>query len=118
MKKLFLISVFLLAGCFSSTKEEGCNSATGCHQKTAESGTIKYFANEEDMISLQNLTTRVVVHCYTTEDMLAETCAQAFEKKNFVRFRDIPYRTANYDFLKKGTYPTRRWRSGEKTPRW
>lgn len=35
-----------------------------------------------------------------------------------VRFEDIPYKTANYDFLKTGTYPTRRWRPGEITPRW
>ncbi len=76
------------------------------------------FANEEGTISLQNLTSRVIVHCYTTENMDAETCAQAFEKENFVRFREIPYRTADYDFLKKDTYPTRRWRNGERAPRW
>jgi len=36
----------------------------------------------------------------------------------YVRLRDIPYKSANYDFLKTDTYPTRRWRDGETTPRW
>lgn len=76
------------------------------------------YANEEDQINLQHPYTRVIVKCYATAREPAESCAGFFEAKGYVRFRDIPYKTANYDFLKGGDYPTRRWRSGELTPRW
>lgn len=76
------------------------------------------YANEETQINLQQPSTRVIVKCYSTKYEPAETCAKLFESKGYVRFEDIPYKTANYDFLKTGTYPTRRWRPGEITPRW
>lgn len=69
-------------------------------------------------IGLQNSRDRTVVHCYDSESASAEECAQYFEAKGYVRFRDIPYKTAGYDFLKVDTYPTRRWRNSEVTPRW
>ena len=74
--------------------------------------------DDEHTISLLHPTSRTIVHCYTTPNILAEKCAQLFEKEGFVRFREIPYKTADFDFLKRGTYPTRRWREGERTPRW
>ena len=41
-----------------------------------------------------------------------------YEKNNYVRLTDIPYKVAKYDRLTKDTFPTRRWRNGERTPRW
>ncbi len=76
------------------------------------------YVNDADYIVLQNLQSRVVVECYTSERNPAEYCAQQFEQKGYVRLRNIPYKSANYDFLKTDTYPTRRWRDGENTPRW
>lgn len=76
------------------------------------------YANDQNIIVLQDLTSRIVATCYTTADVTAETCARAFEAKGYVRLSEIPYKPANYDFLKTDTYPTRRWRGGELTPRW
>lgn len=76
------------------------------------------YGNDQNIIVLQNLTSRVIATCKRTEDVSAETCAKLFESKGYVRIRDIPYKTADYDFLKTDTYPTRRWRGGEDTPRW
>lgn len=75
-------------------------------------------AVENEEIGLQNLRDRTIVHCYSNGENSAEACARYFEAKGYVRFRDIPYKTANYDFLKVDTYPTRRWRDSETTPRW
>ena len=77
-----------------------------------------HYANEETEISLLQPFTRVIVRCYSTQYEPAETCAQFFEAKGYERFRNIPYKTAKYDFLKGNDYPTRRWRPGEITPRW
>lgn len=78
----------------------------------------KSYVNDADLIVLQNPQSRVVVECYTSERNSAEYCARQFEKRGYVRLSDIPYKSANYDFLKTDTYPTRRWRDGEITPRW
>ena len=67
---------------------------------------------------MQNLKTRVLVYCYKSEQVSVEQCAQTFEKKGYVRLTDIPRLSAEYDFLKSDTYPTRRWRKDEKIPRW
>ncbi len=72
----------------------------------------------QEEIGLQNLRDRTIVRCYGNNENSAEDCARYFEQKGYVRFRDIPYKTANYDFLKVDTYPTRRWRDSETTPRW
>lgn len=69
-------------------------------------------------IGLQHPYDRTVVHCASNSKYSAEDCAQYFEAKGFVRFRNIPYKTAGYDLLKVDTFPTRRWRESEKTPRW
>lgn len=76
------------------------------------------YVNEESEISLIEPKTRVIVKCYPNEYQPAEFCAKMFEEKGYVRFKDIPHKPAKYDFLKKDTYPTRRWRDGEATPRW
>ena len=69
-------------------------------------------------IRLQNLKTRIIVVCRESFYETAETCAQFYEKNNYVRLTDIPYKVAKYDRLTKDTFPTRRWRNGERTPRW
>lgn len=76
------------------------------------------FINDDSLITLQNLNNRVVIRCYDNGGISAETCAKYFEKKGYVRLRDIPYKTADFDFLKTDTYPTRRWRDNELTSRW
>jgi hypothetical protein len=57
-------------------------------------------------------------NCYDNEETTAEQCASYYETQGFVRFRDIPSRVAKYDFLTVDTFPTRRWRNGELSPRW
>ena len=79
--------------------------------------TISY-ANDPEQISLQNLDTRVVVNCYTNEDISAQDCSRYYESQGFVRFREIPQKPADFDKLKVDTYPTRRWRDSEITSRW
>lgn len=72
----------------------------------------------DNYIGLQNLRSRTVVYCYDSEDTSAEDCALYYETKGYTRFRDIPSRSAKYDFLTVDTYPGRRWRAGEHFPRW
>ncbi|MBQ8465148.1 MAG: hypothetical protein IJ545_03975 [Alphaproteobacteria bacterium] len=73
---------------------------------------------KETEIYLQEPFTRVIARCYATAEYAADACAKTFEQKGYVRFSNIPYKTARYDFLTKDTYPTRRWREHERTPRW
>lgn len=84
----------------------------------SSSNTREYYANEENTITLQEPKTRVLVKCYPNEYQPAEFCAHLFEEKGYVRLKDIPRQPAKYDFLKRNTYPTRRWRDGETTARW
>ena len=75
-------------------------------------------ANVQSVILLQHQTSGKLACCRDTADVTAEECARALEKQCFVRVQDMPYRPAGYDFLTKDTYPTRRWRENEKSPRW
>ena len=76
-------------------------------------------ANAQDMILLQEVNTGDLVCCQNTYESTAEECAYALEQTDcYVRVQDIPYRTAKYDYLTTGTYPTRRWRENETSPRW
>ncbi len=108
---LALVAVCILASC-TPFKEYG------------EKGKINYvaappcYADMPVKISLLNPISKYIVHCYTTAQVSSEECALTFEGKGYVRFRDIPYKTASYDFLHRDTFPTRRWRNGERTPRW
>ena len=124
MNKLILtcLLAFITASCsfFSSTKcSKTCNPMDfGCRKCETMVPVYPPFANEQGMIPLQNPTTKQMVRCYATDDQPAEYCARYFESQNFVRLRDIPYKTADFDPLTKDTFPTRRWREGEQTPRW
>ena len=73
---------------------------------------------EDFYIGLQDLRSRTVVYCYDNDEYSAEECASYYETQGYTRFRDIPSRSAKYDFLTVDTYPTRRWRTGEYSPRW
>ena len=76
------------------------------------------FTADNDSVGLQNLHTRTIIYCYSNSDYTAEECASFYETQGFTRMRNIPQKPAKYDFLTVETYPTRRWRDGEKTPRW
>ncbi len=76
------------------------------------------YANMQQMIEMQNPYTREVVFCIKDATQTAEDCAKIFESYGFIKLREIPYKLAGYDVLRKNTYPTRRWRDGERTPRW
>lgn len=69
-------------------------------------------------IGLKNFRSQTIVYCYDSDNTTAEQCATYYEKQGYTRFSDIPSRSAKYDFLTVDTYPTRRWRNGELSPRW
>ena len=73
---------------------------------------------QEPVIALENLTTRVIAYCYATPEFSAEACAAELEKQNYVKLTDIPRFTASDSQLEEGSYPTRRWRSNNRAPRW
>ena len=75
-------------------------------------------AAENERIGLQNPDSRTIVYCYSGNERSAEQCATHYEAQGYVRIRDLPKKPANFDSLTVDTYPTRRWRSGELTPRW
>lgn len=63
--------------------------------------------------------TRTQILCYDLPGESAVQCAENFRAAGYVLVTDIPQVSANYDFLRKNTYPTRRWRGGgEVVPRW
>ena len=62
-------------------------------------------ASGNNYIGLQHLRSRTVVYCYDNEQTSAEECASYYETQGYVRFRDIPSRTAKYDFLTLLTFP-------------
>ena len=70
-----------------------------------------------DEVVLQNQNTGVLAYCRGTEKEI-EICVSRLENSCYVRLEDIPRFAAKYDYLKTGTYPTRRWREGEYFPRW
>lgn len=75
-------------------------------------------AGETPRIGLQDLSTREIVYCYSNPSYTAEECASHYETMGYTRFSNIPSKPAKYDFLTLDTYPSRRWRNGEITPRW
>ncbi len=81
-------------------------------------GSMSAKAQYEEPIGLQNIKTREVAYCYNNSHSSADECAQYFESQGFIRMKYIPYKTAKFDFLTVETYPTRRWRQNELTPRW
>lgn len=68
-------------------------------------------------VVMQNQNTGVLAYCRGTEKEV-EVCVSRLENSCYVRLEDIPRFAAKYDYLKTGTYPTRRWREGEYFPRW
>lgn len=75
-------------------------------------------AAPNERIGLQDLRTRTIVYCYNNPQHSAEDCATYYESQGYTRVKDIPSKIAKYDSLTVDTYPTRRWRNGELTPRW
>lgn len=68
-------------------------------------------------VVMQNQNTGVLAYCRGSEREV-EICVSRLENSCYVRIEDIPRFAAKYDYLKTGTYPTRRWREGEYFPRW
>lgn len=68
-------------------------------------------------IVMQNLQTRVIAYCRGDEDAMEE-CVKRLECSGYTQLRNVPTLPAKYDLLRKGSYPTRRWREGENVPRW
>lgn len=93
-----------------------CGFTSKCRDK-AQYASVP-LPQKETEIYLQEPNTRVMARCYATAEYAANACAEMFESKGYVRLKNIPYKTARYDFLTKDTYPTRRWREHERTPRW
>lgn len=62
--------------------------------------------------------TRAKVLCFEQMGQSAVECAEQFRLKGYVLITDVPQFAGKYDFLKDGTYPTRRWRKDEHIPRW
>ncbi len=113
--KQILLGIIIMAGCSCSYIQPYLNPyKKPVHYRPAPLG----YVNESEKISLLEPVTRNIIHCYASAFETSEECAQKYKQQNYVRFRDIPYKTANYDFLTKETYPTRRWREHERTPRW
>lgn len=79
---------------------------------------ISKAASDNSYIGLQNLRSRTIIYCYNNNSRSAEECASYYETKGYVRFNNIPSRSAKYDFLTVDTYPARRWRNGDTSPRW
>lgn len=91
---------------------------SGCGSPREFTGVYYVIPYQEEMVVLQNLKSRVLAYCYPSPDFSADDCAASFEKKGFVRLKDVPRFPAQDDFLKADTYPTRRWRKDDKAPRW
>ena len=105
---IFVISSTLSA-CGFFMEDRNINAALDESQVIVEKPTNIY---------LQHPQTRVIVHCYASVEYAANTCANTFKQQGYILLRNIPYKVANYDFLPQETYPTRRWRENELTPRW
>ena len=117
IKRLFTLfaCIFLTASCGCNVPHGACWNSELSEEETT---TRTRYVNEEDLIVLQNPYSRTMINCYSNEQSSADSCAQVFEKRGYVRLRNVPQKPAKYDHLKGNTYPTRRWREGETTSRW
>jgi hypothetical protein len=70
-----------------------------------------------DEVVFEDLNSHILAYCRGTEEEI-KVCVSRLEHTCYIRLEDIPRFAAKYDFLKTGTYPTRRWREGEYFPRW
>ncbi|MBR1605165.1 MAG: hypothetical protein IJ660_03560 [Alphaproteobacteria bacterium] len=120
MKLIKTATILILTGALTACGSMQQQTCTTCGASTAfNDANFEYHGiSTTTEIYLQHPFTRVIARCYASTEYATNACAETFEQKGYVRFRNIPYKTAKYDFLKKDTYPTRRWREHEKTPRW
>jgi len=73
---------------------------------------------DDRYIVLQHPVDRTVIKCKNYTLKTKEECAKEFETLGYVRLKDKVKSPAKYDDAKSSTYPSRRWRDGENTPRW
>lgn len=102
----------LLSGCVVTEPEPSCEEV----EELVILATTPQ--NVQSRIFLVNQNTGELACCTDTEFGSAEDCALALEKECFKRVEDIPYNMSKDDILKANTYPTRRWRDNEHSPRW
>ncbi len=69
-------------------------------------------------INLQHLGSRDVVTCTNHWYKSSIKCAAEYEEDGYIRLSDKNRRSANYDYVKEGHYPERKWREGDTAPRW
>ena len=53
---------------------------------------------KETEVFLQEPYTRIIARCSASAEDAAFACAEKFEQKGYVRLKNIPYKTARYDF--------------------
>lgn len=121
--KLGIILSFLLAAAPLAAAQAACDicdwkNLFKSEPKPQVAEPLRIVSAGTPSVNLQNPNSRKIVRCYNNNVSSAEECARYFEQYGFIRFREIPYKTADYDFLHVDTYPTRRWRDSELTPRW
>lgn len=102
---------FFAAGCASAPQPD-------CEEEAEVIVIADKPQNVQTVIFLVNQNTGELACCRDSEYSTAEACARALEKECYIRVEDIPYRNSKYDFLTTDTYPTRRWRDNETSPRW
>ena len=88
------------------------------HNNVPQTPAQLLYHQQSTEIFLQDPLTRIVARCYASAPDAANACAETFKSKGYVRLQNIPYKTARYDFLIGDTFPSRRWRNNELTPRW
>ncbi len=79
--------------------------------------TVRAYENNE-YISLQHLGRRDVVTCVDHWYKSSIKCAAEYEQDGYIRLSEKTRRSANYDYVKEGHYPERKWREGDFAPRW
>lgn len=112
---LLVFTAIILQACQG---DKACKDYWNCVESAEDIYIATTPQNVKSTIFLVNQHTGDIACCRDTPTMSAEQCAQALEADCFKRIEEVPYGIAERDFLKEGTYPTRRWREGETSPRW
>ena len=73
---------------------------------------------QNETVILQHPVTREVFYCESDGEISAAACAAELEEMGFVRLTDKPLFPGKDDLLQKGSYPPRRYRDNQNTPRW
>jgi len=110
------------SGLFTCTNSRWCSDEELIPYQPCVLPLPKYY-NDYSLVSGEMMLihpyTRKIVVCKGEDIYNIDDCVNGFKEKGFVLLTDVPQMPAKYDFIKKGTYPARRWRNnGEIVPRW